>query len=92
MTVHIDLCVPAAFIVKTTKFEILRMKDLCGHIDIEVEALRKLQFFHELEAHYSISMPVITAVLTKREFTAILVRFFFFGGGVAYSRGRLFIF
>ena len=88
MTVHIDLCIPAAFIVKTTKIEeILRMKDLCGHIDIEVEALRKLQL---LQAHYSISKPVITAVLTKREFTAILV--LWGGGGVAYSRGRLFIF
>ena len=91
MTVHIDLSVPAAFIVKTTKFEeILRMKDPCGHIDIEVEALRKLQFFHELQAHYSISKPVITAVLTKREFTAILV--LFFGGGGSLIRGGAYLF
>ena len=27
------------------KFEILRMKYLCGHMDIEVEALRKIPVF-----------------------------------------------
>ena len=47
------LVVPAAFIVRTTKRafamkfekEILRMKDLCGHMNIEVEALRKILVF-----------------------------------------------
>ena len=65
------------------------MKDLCGHIDIEVEALRKLQVFHELQAHYSISKPVIIAVLTKREFTAILV---LWGEGRSLIRGGAYLF
>lgn len=42
------LVVSSAIIVRTTKkviamkFDVLRMKDLCGHMDIEVEALRKI--------------------------------------------------
>ena len=47
------LVVPAAFIVRTTKRGIamkfekenLRMKDLCGHMNIEMEALRKIPVF-----------------------------------------------